>query len=241
MPRARCTEADGASPCTVRARTASRFLLGVSPSLAWPGRNGRGAWGSGTKGERLAFVPTKMREIGSRIIVMCIDMVQFVITSYSQSLLQGGRREPVKCMRTRAYHTEMANNRLRSIWAIGLPMALAAHAVALAHGKGKGRQGATCGNFTLVQNMGVVNEASLLKQVPAATTAACCAACGSTPGCSGFTFSAVRETCRMTAAPAEHGPVPNVTSGMKAVPRAPCDPVRRPPAPAPSTVPVRQN
>ena len=116
----------------------------------------------------------------------------------------------------------------------------------------------SCANYSLVSDVGLVATGSLIKQVTAATTAECCGACTDEPACKAFTFSPEHKTCRLTATPTEHGPVPGVISGLNGArtptpaptpptpPPAPtpppgvCVPVARPPAPAPSTIPLAQ-
>ena len=96
-----------------------------------------------------------------------------------------------------------------------------------------------CGPYSLIHNEGLVNSATLLKQVPAANITECCSACTGTDTCAAFTFSPVRGTCRLTATPHEHGPVPNVTSGT-IINNTNCIPVKRPLPPVPSSVPIAQ-
>ena len=114
----------------------------------------------------------------------------------------------------------------------------------------------TCASYSLINDTGLVVQSSLIKQVTATSTAACCAACGDEPTCAAFTYSPEKSTCRLTATPTAHGPVPGVISGRNGErtptppptpptpPPAPtpppgvCVPVTRPPAPAPSAVPL---
>ena len=97
----------------------------------------------------------------------------------------------------------------------------------------------TCFAYSLIAKTGVVEDRGLLKQVNATTLSECCDACHGTPTCLAWTFMHDRDLCRLASAVYNRWAKETETSGLRRD-AATCVPVMRPPAPAPSSVPIGQ-